>query len=73
MISNILTILSFVVLLLSSLIDCNFLSRLLGVGNKNVFVYITLGYYSREFFIRKNELKKILRDSAIKGIDICFN
>ena len=53
MISNILTILSFVVLLLSSLIDCNFLSRLLGVGNKNVFVYITLGYYSREFLFAK--------------------
>lgn len=32
MISNILTILSFVVLVLSSLIDCNFLSRLLGVN-----------------------------------------
>lgn len=34
MISNILTVLSFVVLLLSSIIDCNFLSRLLGVSSK---------------------------------------
>ena len=33
MISNILTVLSFVVLVLSSLIDCNFLSRLLGVSS----------------------------------------
>lgn len=31
MISNILTVLSFLVLMLSSVIDCNFLSRLLGV------------------------------------------
>ena len=31
MISNILTFLSFLVLVLSSIIDCNFLSRLLGV------------------------------------------
>lgn len=34
MISNIVTVLSFVVLLLSSIIDCNFLSRLLGVSSK---------------------------------------
>jgi hypothetical protein len=33
MISNILTVLSFLVLLLSSVIDCNFLSRLLGVSS----------------------------------------
>jgi len=40
MISNILTILSFLVLLLSSVIDCNFLSRLLGVFNKIMCISI---------------------------------
>lgn len=34
MISNILTVLSFLILLLSAVIDCNFLSRLLGVSSK---------------------------------------
>ncbi len=38
MISNILTILSFVVLMLSSVIDCNFLSRLLGVKNSKTII-----------------------------------
>ena len=36
MISNTLTVLSFVVLLLSFLIDCSFLSRLLGVLRKEL-------------------------------------
>ena len=33
MIGDVLTVLSFVVLLLSAIIDCNFLSRLLGVSS----------------------------------------
>ncbi len=36
MISNILTVLSFLVLVLSAVIDCNFLSRLLGVQKINL-------------------------------------
>ena len=64
MISNILTVLSFVVLLLSSIIDCNFLSDYSGFRANNKYFHPLRQFCLGGIFFTNNSQKSIALPSG---------